>query len=58
MIKRQNLIGAMFTGHKPLEHVAEAGKPAPTLRFASGGLALSLLILAAALVYFLIIRRG
>ena len=58
VIKRQNLIGAMFTGHKPLEHVAEAGKPAPTLRFASGGLALSLLILAAALVYFLIIRRG
>jgi cytochrome b len=50
--KRQNLIGAMFTGHKPLDHVAEAGKPAPTLRFASGRLALSLLIVAAAIVYF------
>jgi len=50
--KRQNLIGAMFTGHKPLEHVAEAGKPAPTLTFASGRLAISLLIVAAAIVYF------
>jgi len=50
--KRQNLIGAMFTGHKPLEHVAEAGKPAPTLTFASGRLAISLLIAAAAIVYF------
>jgi cytochrome b len=52
VLKRQNLIGAMVTGRKPLEHVAEAGKPAPTLRFASGGLALSLLIVAAAIVYF------
>jgi hypothetical protein len=52
--KRQNLIGAMFTGHKPLEHVAEAGKPAPTLTFASGRLAISLLIAAAAIVYFCI----
>jgi len=50
--KRQNLIGAMFTGHKPLDHVAEAGKPAPTLSFASGRLAVSLLIVAAAIVYF------
>jgi cytochrome b len=53
--KRQNLIGSMFTGHKPLEHVAEVGKPAPTLRFASGWLAISLLIAAAAIgliVYF------
>ena len=50
--KRQNLIGAMITGHKPLEHVAEAGKPAPTLTFASGRLAISLLIVAAAIVYF------
>lgn len=55
--KRQNLIGAMFTGHKPLEHVAEAGKPAPTLVFASGRLAVSLLIVAAAIVYF-ILRLG
>ena len=50
--KRQNLIGAMFTGRKPLEHVAEAGKPAPTLTFASGRLAISVLIAAAAIVYF------
>ena len=52
--KRQNLIGAMFTGHKPLDHVAEAGKPAPTLTFASGRLAVSLLIAAAAIVYFIV----
>jgi cytochrome b len=50
--KRQNLIGSMFTGRKPLEHVAEAGKPAPSLTFASGRLAVSLLIVAAAIVYF------
>jgi cytochrome b len=52
VLKRQNLIGSMFTGHKPLGHVAEAGKPAPALSFASGRLALSLLIAAAAIVYF------
>ena len=52
--KRQNLIGPMFTGRKPLDHVAEAGKPAPTLSFASGRLAISLLIAAAAIVYFCI----
>jgi cytochrome b len=52
VLKRQNLIGSMFTGHKPLHHVAEAGKPAPPLRFASGRLAISLLIAAAAIVYF------
>jgi cytochrome b len=52
--KRQNLIGAMFTGRKPLDDVAEAGKPAPTLAFASGRLAISLLIAAAAIVYFCI----
>ena len=50
--KRQNLIGSMFTGRKPLDHIAEAGKPAPTLSFASGRLAVSLLIVAAAIVYF------
>jgi hypothetical protein len=44
----------MFTGRKPLDHVAEAGKPAPTLTFASGRLAISLLIAAAAIVYFCI----
>jgi cytochrome b len=52
VLKRQNLIGAMVTGRKPLAEVAEAGKPAPTLRFASGRLAVSLLIAAAAIVYF------
>ena len=57
VLKRQNLIGAMFTGRKPLEHVAEAGKPAPTLTFAPGGLAISLLIAAAAIVYFCV-RQG
>jgi len=50
--KRQNLIGAMFTGNKPLGDVAQAGKPAPTLSFGSGRLAVSLLIVAAAIVYF------
>lgn len=55
--KRQNLIGAMFTGHKPLEQVAEAGKPAPRLTFVSARLALSLLIAAAAIVYF-VVRSG
>ena len=50
--KRQNLIGAMFTGHKPLDDVVEPGKPAPVLTFASGRLAVSLLIVAAAIVYF------
>ena len=54
VLKRQNLVGAMFTGRKPLEHVAEAGKPAPTLVFASCRLAISLLIADAAIVYFCI----
>src|SRR5262245_46163554 len=57
VLKRQNLIGAMFTGRKPLDDVAEAGRPAPTLAFASGRLAISLLIAAAAIVYF-ILRLG
>ena len=55
--KRQNLIGAMFTGRKPLDQVVVPGKPAPTLTFASGRLAVSLLIVAAAIVYF-IVRVG
>ncbi len=54
VLKRQNLIGAMFTGRKPLDEVAEAGKPAPSLNFAPARLALSLLIVAAAIVYFLV----
>jgi cytochrome b len=52
--KRQNLIGAMLSGRKPREHVAPPGQPVPTLVFASGRLALSLLVAAAALVYFVV----
>lgn len=55
--KRQNLIGAMFTGRKPLADVVASGKPAPALTFAPGRLAVSLLIAAAAIVYF-IVRMG
>jgi cytochrome b len=55
--KRRNLIGAMFTGHKPHEHVAAPGKPAPALSFAPSRLAVSLLVVAAAIVYF-IVRVG
>ena len=52
--KRQNLIGAMLTGHKPHADVVPPGQPAPTLAFASGRLALSLLVVAAAIVYFVV----
>lgn len=55
--KRQNLIGAMIHGHKPIDDVVRPGEPAPTLRFASGRLAISLLIACAAIVYF-IVRLG
>ena len=55
--KRQNLIGAMVTGRKSLDDVVEPGKPAPRLIFAPGRLALSLLLAAAAIVYF-IVRAG
>lgn len=55
--KRQNLIGAMLTGRKPIEDVVAQGQPAPRLMFASGRLAMSLLIVAAAIVYF-IVRVG
>jgi len=55
--KRQNLIGAMFTGRKRMEDVVAPGKPQPTLSFGSGRLALSLLIASAAIVYF-IVRAG
>ena len=55
--KRQNLIGTMFTGRKPLDDVVAPGKPAPALTFTSGRLAVSLLIVAAAIVYF-IVRVG
>lgn len=55
--KRQNLIGAMVTGRKPLDDVVAPGAPAPKLVFAPGRLAVSLLLAAAAIVYF-IVRAG
>lgn len=55
--KRQNLIGAMLTGRKPVHHAIEPGAPVPQLSFAPARLALSLLLVSAALVYF-IVRLG
>ena len=55
--KRQNLARAMVTGKKPVEQVVPPGQPAPRLAFASGRLAISLLIVSAAIVYF-IVRAG
>jgi len=55
--KRHNLVRAMISGHKPVEDVVPPGQPAPQLAFASGRLAISLLIAAAAIVYF-IVRAG
>lgn len=55
--KRQNLIGAMVIGRKPLDDVVPPGAPAPRLVFQSGRLAVSLLLAAAAVVYF-IVRAG
>ena len=52
--KKQNLIGAMITGRKPLDDVVPPGKPAPNLFFAPGRLALSVLLAAAAVVYFIV----
>ena len=54
VFKRQNLIGAMITGRKPLDEVVPPGTPAPPLMFAPGRLAVSLLIAAAAIVYFVV----
>lgn len=55
--KRQDLIGPMFTGRKKLIDVVPQGRPAPKLVFGSARLALSLLVAAAAVVYF-IVRLG
>ncbi len=55
--KRQNLIGAMFTGRKPVDDVVAPGATPPNLVFASPRLALSLLLAAAAIVYF-VVRAG
>ena len=52
--KRQNLIGAMIHGHKPLDDVVAAGMPVPRLQFAPGRLAISVLIACAAIVYFIV----
>lgn len=55
--KRHNLVRAMVTGQKPIEQVVPPGRPAPRLFFASGRLAISLLMASAAVVYF-IVRAG
>jgi cytochrome b len=55
--KRQNLIGAMIHGSKPIDDCVPPGQPAPPLQFASIRLAISLLIACAAIVYF-IVRLG
>ena len=55
--KRQNLIAAMIHGYKPIDDVVPPGKSAPRLTFASGRLAIALLIACAAVVYF-IVRLG
>jgi len=55
--KRQNLIAAMFHGRKPVDDVVPPGKAVPELVFASGWLALALLVVAAIIVYF-IVRLG
>ena len=55
--KRQNLIGAMFSGRKPADDVVEPGVATPKLVFVSNRLAISLLLVSAALVYF-IVRAG
>jgi len=55
--KRQNLIGAMFTGHKPLDDVVEPGEPRPALCFTSGRVAIVLFI-ACAVVVYCIVRTG
>jgi cytochrome b len=55
--KRQNLIAAMIHGRKPADDVVPPGKAVPELVFASGWLALVLLVVAAAVVYG-IVRLG
>lgn len=53
LLKRQNLIGAMITGRKPLGDVVAPGAAAPRLTFVSTRLAVSILIVCAAIVYFI-----
>jgi len=56
--KRQNLIGAMIHGYKPIDDVVLSGQPAPRLHFASAKLAISLLMACAAIVYFIVRLAG
>jgi hypothetical protein len=55
--KRQNLIGAMFTGRKALDDVVEPGEARPALSFTSGRVAVDLFI-ACAVVVYCIVRAG
>jgi len=55
--KRQNLIGAMFTGRKPLDDVVRPGEARPALSFTSGRVAIVLFI-ACAVVVYCIVRIG
>jgi cytochrome b len=52
--KRQNLILAMISGRKPLGDTVPPGAPPPALTFAPARLALSVLIVCAAIVYFIV----
>jgi cytochrome b len=54
VVKKQNLIGAMFTGRKPMDHVVPPGAPPRRLVFAPTRLAVSILIASAAIVYFIV----
>ena len=55
--EKARALSRMLTGKKPVEDVVPPGQPAPKLTFASGRLAISLLIASAAIVYF-IVRAG
>jgi cytochrome b len=53
-LKRQNLIRAMVTGHKPIGDCVPPGAPRPVLTFVPPRLAVSVLIVCAAIVYFIV----
>jgi cytochrome b len=52
--KKQNLILAMISGHKPLGDAVPPGAPPPSLAFAPTRLAVSVLIVCGAIVYFIV----
>jgi cytochrome b len=52
--KKQNLILAMISGRKPLGDTVPPGAPPPALTFAPTRLAVSVLIVCAAVVYFIV----